>query len=90
MSPIDLYMPSTTLPFILTVVIVTHVVRAWSKRAPKPRCAPCPEVEADPAAVARVGAYCALLTAADSDAGARFRAYRALSMAERYGSHGPP
>jgi hypothetical protein len=81
-------MLSPTLPAILTVVIVTHVVRAWSQRAPKPRCAPSPEFEVDPAALARVRAYCALLTAADSDPGARFRACCALSMAERYGSLG--
>jgi hypothetical protein len=86
--PLDLYMFSTTLPAILTVAIVSHVVRAWRQQAPKPKCAPCPEFEVDPAA--RVKAYCALLATPNSDAGARFRAYSALSMAERYGSHGPP
>jgi hypothetical protein len=83
-------MLSTTLPAILTVIIVMHVVRAWRQQVPKPRCAPCPEFEVDPTAVARVKAYCALLATADSDAGARLRAYSALSMVERYGAHGPP
>ena len=83
-------MLSTTLPSILTVIIVMYVVRAWRQQAPKPKCAPCPEFEVDAAAVARVKAYCALLTSPDSDPRARFRAYCALSMAERYGSHGPP
>jgi hypothetical protein len=89
-APLDLYMFSTTLPAILAVIIAKHVVLAWKERSPVKKCAPCPEFEVDPAAVARVKAYCALLATPNSDSGARFRAYSALSMAERYGSHGPP
>ena len=89
MSSLDLYMLSTTLPAIPAVIIVKQIVLAWKERSPVKKCVPCPEFEEDPAAVARVKAYCALLTNPNSDPGARFRAYSALSMAERYGSHGP-
>ena len=53
-------MLSATLPSILTVAIVRHVMLAWRQQVPKPRCAPCSEFEPDPAVVARVRAYCAL------------------------------
>ena len=82
-------MSSSTLPAILAFIAVKHFVLAWKERLPVKKCLPCPEFEVDHAAVARVGAYCALLTDPNSDPGARFRAYSALSMAERHGSHGP-
>jgi hypothetical protein len=59
-SPIDLYMQSTTFPAIVAVVILMRVVHAWRQRVPKRTCAPCPEFEVDPGVVARVRAYCAL------------------------------
>lgn len=102
MSPLNLYMLSTTLPAILAVIIVRHVVLAWKERSPAKTCAPCPEFEVDPAAVARVRAYGALSmerygsrpsvspAAVDAAVIARVRAYCALSMVERYGAHGPP
>jgi hypothetical protein len=53
-------MLSTTFPAIVAVVILMRVVHAWRQRVPKRKCAPCPEFEADPAVVARIGAYTSL------------------------------
>jgi hypothetical protein len=95
-------MVSTTLPAILAGIIARHVVLAWRQQMPEPRCARCPEFEVDTAALARVRAYCALVTerygskpsvtpaTVDPRVIARVRAYCALSMVERYGAHGPP
>jgi hypothetical protein len=101
-SPLDLCMLTTTLPAILTVAIVRHVALVWRQQVPKPKCAPCPEFDVDPAVAARVRVYCALSmerygskpsvspASVDPAVIARVRAYCALSMVERYGAHGPP